>query len=63
MVVATWIGVFPLLGLFQWLVGPLLATWPLIVRVMLTALVVVLLMTYPVMPRLTVLLKRWLYPA
>ncbi len=63
MVVATWIGVFPLLTLLQWLVAPHLVALPLVVRVMVFALVAVSLMTYVVMPRLTLLLKRWLYPA
>ncbi len=63
MVVATWIGVFPLLTLLQWLVAPHMVALPLVVRVMLFALVAVSLMTYVVMPRLTALLKRWLYPA
>lgn len=62
MVVATWIGVFPLLALLQWLVAPRLVALPLVVRVMLFALVAVSLMTYVVMPRLTLLLRHWLYP-
>ena len=62
MVVTTWIGVFPLLGLLQWVIGPRLVSWPLIARVMLLALIVVGLMTYVVMPRLARLLGSWLYP-
>jgi uncharacterized protein len=62
MVIATWIGVFPLLTLLQWLVAPRLVDIPLVARVMILTLVVVVLMTYLVMPRLTRLLKRWLYP-
>ena len=62
MVVATWLGVFPLLTLLQWLVAPRLASLPLFARVMLVTFVVVVVMTYLVMPRLTQLLKSWLYP-
>ena len=62
MVVATWIGVFPLLLLLQWLVAPLVDTVPLVLRVMAFALIVVTTATYVVMPRLTMLLRRWLYP-
>lgn len=62
MVTATWIGVFPMLALLQWLVGPRLVDLPLIARVMLLTFVVVVLMTYLVMPRMTLLLKGWLYP-
>ncbi|TME92586.1 MAG: antibiotic biosynthesis monooxygenase [Chloroflexi bacterium] len=62
MVVATWIGVFPLLLLLQWLVVPLVSNVPLLIRVMVFALIVVTTATYVVMPRLTMLLRRWLYP-
>src|SRR5207253_6332046 len=62
MVVATWIGVFPILALLQWLFGARLAPLPLIARVMLLTLVVVLVMTYLVMPRITLAMKDWLYP-
>jgi len=61
MVVTTWAGVFPLLAVLQWLVGPQIVSWPLILRVMLFTLVVVSLMTYLVMPRLARLLRGWLY--
>ena len=62
MVVATWIGVFPLLLLLQWLVAPLVTDVPLLIRVMVFALIVVTTATYVVMPRLTLFLRRWLYP-
>ena len=62
-VIATWFGVFPILLLLQWLVAPLISTVPLLLRVMVFALIVVTTATYVVMPRLTMLLKRWLYPA
>jgi antibiotic biosynthesis monooxygenase (ABM) superfamily enzyme len=61
MVIVTWLGVFPLLGLLQWQVGPHIANVALPIRVMLFAFVVVTLMTYLVMPRLTMILRRWLY--
>jgi antibiotic biosynthesis monooxygenase (ABM) superfamily enzyme len=62
MVITTWIGVFPLLGLLQWSLGPHLAGLPLVVRVMLLSLVVVGMMTYVFMPRLALMLRPWLYP-
>ena len=61
MVATTWAGVFPLLALLQWLVGPQIVSWPLILRVMLFTFIVVSLMTYLVMPRLARLLRGWLY--
>jgi antibiotic biosynthesis monooxygenase (ABM) superfamily enzyme len=45
------------------LLGPLLAPWPLLPRVMLLTALVVLAMTWLVAPQLTQLLKPWLYPA
>ncbi len=63
MVVVTWIGVFPLLGLLQWQVTPRLGDIALLPKVMVIALIVVATMTYLVMPRLTILLRGWLYPA
>ena len=62
MVIATWIGVFPLLTVLQWLFAPRLVDLPLVARVMLLTFIVVVLMTYLVMPRLTRVLRRWLYP-
>jgi antibiotic biosynthesis monooxygenase (ABM) superfamily enzyme len=62
MVIATWVGVFPLLTVLQWLVAPRLVDVPLIARVMFLTSIVVVAMTYLVMPLLTRPLKRWLYP-
>jgi antibiotic biosynthesis monooxygenase (ABM) superfamily enzyme len=62
MVLVTWVGVFPLLGLVQWQVAPRLSSVALVPRVMASALMVVATMTYVVMPRLTLLFRRWLYP-
>ncbi len=61
MVITTWIGVFPLLALLQWLVVPQIINLPLVIRVMVVTLIVVSVMTYVVMPRLARLLRRWLY--
>ena len=63
MAITTWAGVFPLLAILQWLLGPRIVSWPLVVRVMLLTFIVVGLMTYVVMPRLARFLQRWLYPA
>lgn len=63
MVVVTWLGVSPLLGLVQWQVAPHLSGFALPIRAMAFALLVVTAMTYLVMPRLTAALKPWLYPA
>jgi len=43
--------------------GPVTAGWPMPLRVLLTATIQVGLMTYVIMPRLTPLLARFIYPA
>lgn len=53
--------VFVLVYLAQLILGPLLADWPLVARVFLISTLQVLLLTYLVMPRITHLLKSWLY--
>lgn len=61
--VVTWLGIFPTVFVLFLTVGPLLANWPLLPRVMVITLLVVLLMTWVVAPRLTTWLKSFLYPA
>jgi antibiotic biosynthesis monooxygenase (ABM) superfamily enzyme len=53
--------VFVLVYLAQLTLGPLLANWPLVARVLLISALQVLLLTYLIMPRITRLLKNWLY--
>lgn len=61
--VVTWLGIFPtVLALFL-TVGPLMADWPLVPRVLVITLLVVLIMTWLVAPRLTRWLKPWLHAA
>ncbi|EWS65345.1 Antibiotic biosynthesis monooxygenase [Hydrogenophaga sp. T4] len=61
--VVTWLGICPTVYLLFLLLGPLLAPWPLLLRVMLLTSLVVIVMTWLVAPRLTRVLKPWLYPA
>jgi antibiotic biosynthesis monooxygenase (ABM) superfamily enzyme len=61
--VVTWLGICPTVFALFLLLGPLLAAWPLLPRVMLLTALVVLVMTWGVAPQLTQLLKPWLYPA
>ncbi|WP_114968206.1 antibiotic biosynthesis monooxygenase [Rhodoferax ferrireducens] len=61
--VVTWLGICPTVYVLFLLLGPLLAPWPLLPRVMLLTALVVLIMTWLVAPpQLTQLLKPWLYP-
>jgi antibiotic biosynthesis monooxygenase (ABM) superfamily enzyme len=61
--VVTWLGICPTVYVLFLLLGPLLAPWPLLPRVMLLTSLVVIVMTWLVAPQLTKLLKPWLYPA
>jgi uncharacterized protein len=58
----TIVAVFAITSLFQLLVTPHLTSWPLEARLLLSAVVVVLLLGYVVMPALTRVFRRWLQP-
>jgi antibiotic biosynthesis monooxygenase (ABM) superfamily enzyme len=62
MAVITWVTIFPLITLVVMATAPLLGSLPLVVRLAVTTGVTVSLMTWVVMPRVTRLLGRWLYP-
>ena len=59
---ASFMGAYPLVVLFQWLAAPALEDVPLLLRAALLPLVLLSLMTYLVMPFVTRLLHGWLYP-
>jgi antibiotic biosynthesis monooxygenase (ABM) superfamily enzyme len=62
MALLTWITIFPLITGLVVVLGPLLEDLPLVLRLGITTAVAVPLMTWVVMPRVTRLLRRWLYP-
>jgi uncharacterized protein len=62
MALLTWITIFPLITAIVVLTGPLLEDLPLAVRLGITTALTVPLMTWVVMPRVTRLLRGWLYP-
>jgi uncharacterized protein len=62
MALLTWITIFPLITLVVELLGPLLEELSEIPRLGITTAVTVPLMTWVVMPRVTRLLRGWLYP-
>jgi uncharacterized protein len=62
MAVLTWVTIFPLITLAVVVPAPLIGGLPLVPRLAVTTLVTVSLMTWVVMPRVTRLLHRWLYP-
>jgi antibiotic biosynthesis monooxygenase (ABM) superfamily enzyme len=62
MALVTWLAVFPLITAILLLFGPLLSQLPMLMRTLVLTGVMVTLMTYVVMPRLTRLFSSWLYP-
>jgi len=62
MALVTWVTIFPLITLVVVASAPLLGRLPLVPRLAVTTLVTMSLMTWVVMPRVTRLLRRWLYP-
>ncbi|HET6834258.1 MAG TPA: antibiotic biosynthesis monooxygenase [Acidimicrobiales bacterium] len=62
MALLTWLTIFPLITLVVVALEPLLEELALVPRLALTTAVTVPIMTWLVMPRVTRLLRRWLYP-
>ena len=62
MAIVTWVTIFPLITLVIVVSAPLIRSLPLIPKLAVTTLVTVALMTWVVMPRVTRLLRGWLYP-
>jgi uncharacterized protein len=62
MAILTWIVIFPLISLVVVILGPALKGIAPISRLGITTAITVQLMTWIVMPRVTRLLRRWLYP-
>jgi antibiotic biosynthesis monooxygenase (ABM) superfamily enzyme len=62
MALVTWATIFPLITVIVVVSAPLLGPLPVMVRLAATTAVTVSLMTWVVMPRVTRLLHRWLYP-
>jgi antibiotic biosynthesis monooxygenase (ABM) superfamily enzyme len=58
---ATLLGAYPLVVLFQKFIAPKVENWPLLLRSAIFPLVLLSVMTFIVMPQLTKLLKPWLY--
>ena len=62
MAVVTWIAITPLLTAFNYFLGPALSDLPLALRLACTSPMIVLIMTYGVMPLMTKLFRGWLFP-
>jgi uncharacterized protein len=63
MALLTWITIFPLITLVVLALDPLLEKLDLVPRLAVTTAVTVPIMTWLVMPRITRLLRSWLYPS
>jgi uncharacterized protein len=61
MAVLTWIGIWPLVSITLWLVAPLYADLPFLLRTAITSALLVCAMTYFVMPPLARRGEQWLY--
>ena len=62
MAVVTWLAVFPTITAIFLLFGAVFNALPFLLRTLLLTLIMVSLMTYVVMPRMTRLFSPWLYP-
>lgn len=62
MAILTLIGIWPLVSVVLWLVAPHLTALPFLLRTALNSMVLVIAMTYWVMPWLVRLADRWLRP-
>jgi antibiotic biosynthesis monooxygenase (ABM) superfamily enzyme len=62
MAIVTWIAIFGLIIVINLILGSFLASLPMLLRSFLLTVVLVALMTYVIMPRMTRLFSGWLYP-
>jgi antibiotic biosynthesis monooxygenase (ABM) superfamily enzyme len=62
MAIVTWLAVFPVVAVIFSVFGQWLSLLPTLLRTLVFTLVMVTLMTYVIMPRMTRLFSFWLYP-
>ncbi len=62
MALATLCGVFPTSLFLAFTVGPFIKDFPIVLRLLITAACMVGLLTWVIMPFVTKVLKKWLYP-
>jgi uncharacterized protein len=57
----TWAGAYTVITLLLALLGPAMASWPLMLRTLVLSVTMVVALTWLIMPRLTRLLGGWLH--
>jgi antibiotic biosynthesis monooxygenase (ABM) superfamily enzyme len=62
MALLTWPGAWGLITLILWQLGPMTATWPLPVRTLVVSVLMVLGLSWVVIPTLTRIFAAWLAP-
>jgi uncharacterized protein len=62
MALVSWIGAYATITTILAVLGPSMVTWPLMLRTLLLSVLMVLAMTWVVIPSLTRLFRSWLAP-
>jgi antibiotic biosynthesis monooxygenase (ABM) superfamily enzyme len=62
MALITWVGAYSLITTILALLGPMMATWPLALKTLPLSVLMVVAMTWVVVPALTRLFRSWLAP-
>jgi uncharacterized protein len=57
----TWAGAYTVITLLLALLGPAIASWPLVLRTLVLSVTMVIALTWLIMPRLTRLFGGWLH--
>lgn len=60
---APWLGVYPALTLPLAILGPTIELWPLPLRTLLVSIVMVIALTWLILPFLTRVFRRWMFPS
>jgi antibiotic biosynthesis monooxygenase (ABM) superfamily enzyme len=63
MALLTWAGAWAMITLILFALGPAMATWPLALRTLVISVLMVLTLTWVVIPTLTLVFAGWLAPA
>ena len=59
--VLTWAGAYGVITLLLALLGPAIASWPLVLRTLVLSVTMIVALTWVIMPRLTRLFGSWLH--